>query len=95
MTQASDQASGLSQQLQQQKQQQQPPPTSRPAVAPGAGALVPRMSPVYHIGSLPTLFESPHASAEVRFLFYWQIVRRQWFSHSELTILIGHAECWC
>jgi len=56
---------------------------------------VPRMSPVYHIGSLPTLFESPHASAEVRFLFYWQIVRRQWFSHSELTILIGHAECWC
>ena len=66
--QAADKASSLSQQLQQQQQQQQQLqlPTARPAVAPGAGALVPRMSPVYHIGSLPTLFESPHSSAEVR-----------------------------
>ena len=71
-TQPEDKASGLSQQ---QQQQQQPlPPTTRPAVVPGAGALVPRMSPVYHIGSLPTLFESPHSSAEVRTLLPSQMV---------------------
>ena len=57
---ASAQKSGDPSQVQ---RQQQP---GRPAIAPGTGALVPRLSPVYHIGSLPTLFESPHSSEEVR-----------------------------
>ena len=40
---------------------------SRIAIVPGTGALVPRTSPIYHIGSLPTLFESPPSSDEVQF----------------------------
>ena len=47
---------------QQEEQQRQ----SRVAIVPGAGALVPRASPIYHIGSLPTLFESPTSSDEVQ-----------------------------
>ena len=58
------------------QQQQQEQPQSRPAVAPGAGALVPRLSPVYHIGSLPTLFESPHSSEEVRHFVHARIFVR-------------------
>jgi hypothetical protein len=55
------------QQAERGEQQQEPLQQGRVAIVPGAGALVPRASPIYHIGSLPTLFESPNSSEEVNF----------------------------
>ena len=67
--QAAGESGGFAEQPEEQEaaQHQTAQQQSRAAIAivPGAGALVPRASPIYHIGSLPTLFESPSSSEEV------------------------------